>query len=416
MQDTVAHQPTSCIKPQEHKKSSLESIFAFTKENLIVKLGIFIVSIALASRYINNFDTTDEKIRAGIMALNFIGLLIAFVSLPKIDMGPFGVQLFFKIVQSAVFVYFVNLVFFILFDRETARYLLIAFDPKLQHPLEEKDYATDCRIYTPENPDSKFANVFGCMDMFISAHFIGWLVKSLIFRNNIMCWTMSIGFEIYELSFRHWLPNFTECWWDLLLLDLLGCNLAGILFGNFIQKRFNMEKFHWFFEPNEKSEKLSYPGRFWYSLTDVDSYIASKKWHFLASPQNFLTTIFVIWQASIIELSYFFNKKQLNIPPSHILMKLRTFPIGFYSIVVLYQLYYYTRNKNPDKKIPFDLCLAQFIIVAEAMAFVKSFKAEIYIANTPLHIRMFWSAIGLLLFMGFSYSCYNQKKKLSHSN
>ena len=33
-------------------------------------------------------------------------------------------------------------------------------------------------------------------------------------RNHVMLWTLSIGFELMELTFQHLLPNFNECWWD----------------------------------------------------------------------------------------------------------------------------------------------------------------------------------------------------------
>lgn len=70
------------------------------------------------------------------------------------------------------------------------------------------------------------------------AHLIGWIFKTIIFRNNLITWTMSFAFEFYELSFRHWIPNFYECWWDHILLDLFGCNLLGIIIGNYILKKF----------------------------------------------------------------------------------------------------------------------------------------------------------------------------------
>jgi len=33
-------------------------------------------------------------------------------------------------------------------------------------------------------------------------------------RNPVMLWTLSVGFELMELTFQHLLPNFNECWWD----------------------------------------------------------------------------------------------------------------------------------------------------------------------------------------------------------
>lgn len=51
------------------------------------------------------------------------------------------------------------------------------------------------------------------------------------------------------------MPNFHECWWDHLLLDLFGCNLLGIILGHWFIKKTGMKKYHWFFEPTEESEK-----------------------------------------------------------------------------------------------------------------------------------------------------------------
>lgn len=94
--------------------------------------------------------------------------------------------------------------------------------------------------------------------MYVLTHFFGWLVKTIIFRNNILLWVSSVFFEILEISLAHILPNFHECWWDHLLLDLFGCNLLGILIGMFIIKAFKLRKHHWLFEPTEESEKLPY--------------------------------------------------------------------------------------------------------------------------------------------------------------
>lgn len=113
----------------------------------------------------------------------------------------------------------------------------------------------DCRVYVPDNPDSSFPNIKSAMDIYVVAHLFGWMAKTLIYRNNIIIWTMSIGFEILELSLNQFIPNFHECWWDSLLLDLFGCNLLGIILGNFIIDKFNMRKFHWLHEPEENEPK-----------------------------------------------------------------------------------------------------------------------------------------------------------------
>jgi hypothetical protein len=31
---------------------------------------------------------------------------------------------------------------------------------------------------------------------------------------------------------QHWMPNFAECWWDHVILDVLLCNALGIFLGH----------------------------------------------------------------------------------------------------------------------------------------------------------------------------------------
>lgn len=40
------------------------------------------------------------------------------------------------------------------------------------------------------------------MDIYVIAHLFGWMAKTLMFRNNILIWVMSVGFEVLELSLK----------------------------------------------------------------------------------------------------------------------------------------------------------------------------------------------------------------------
>uniref|UniRef100_A0A0E0N0U9 CDP-diacylglycerol--serine O-phosphatidyltransferase n=1 Tax=Oryza rufipogon TaxID=4529 RepID=A0A0E0N0U9_ORYRU len=51
-------------------------------------------------------------------------------------------------------------------------------------------------------------------DEFVIAHVLGWWGKAVMIRNQLLLWVLSVGFELMELTFRHMLPNFNECWWD----------------------------------------------------------------------------------------------------------------------------------------------------------------------------------------------------------
>ena len=48
-----------------------------------------------------------------------------------------------------------------------------------------------------------------------------------------------------EFSLRNVLNNFKECWWDHLVVDILGCNLLGIIVGFYVIDYFKLERYRW---------------------------------------------------------------------------------------------------------------------------------------------------------------------------
>ena len=76
-----------------------------------------------------------------------------------------------------------------------------------------------------------FSNLVSAVDVFVIAHFLGWIAKALLFRDWVTLIVLSVGFEVIESTFQHILPNYNECWWDHLILDIFGCNAAGMCVG-----------------------------------------------------------------------------------------------------------------------------------------------------------------------------------------
>lgn len=64
-------------------------------------------------------------------------------------------------------------------------------------------------------------------DLFVVAHFLGSLVKTLILRDWKLALALLLVWEVMEYSFQHLLPNFAECWWDHWILGTvrlrIGC-------------------------------------------------------------------------------------------------------------------------------------------------------------------------------------------------
>ncbi|KAJ6689619.1 hypothetical protein OIU85_005977 [Salix viminalis] len=133
-----------------------------------------------------------------------------------------------RLVHGLAIVYLVALTFLLFQKRDDARQFMKFLHPDLGVELPERSYGADCRFYVPDNPTSRFKNVWDTLfDEFVLAHIFGWWGKAILIRNQPLLWVLSIGFELMEFTFRHMLPNFNECWWDSIVLDILICNWFG---------------------------------------------------------------------------------------------------------------------------------------------------------------------------------------------
>nr|XP_018677308.1 PREDICTED: CDP-diacylglycerol--serine O-phosphatidyltransferase 1-like isoform X2 [Musa acuminata subsp. malaccensis] len=151
-----------------------------------------------------------------------------------------------RMVHGMAVVYLVALTFLLFQNRDDAREFMKFLHSDLGVELPERSYGTDCRIYVPENPESRFNNVYDTLfDEFVPAHIFGWWGKAIMIRNQPLLWVLSIGFETMELTFRHMLPNFNECWWDSIILDIIICNWFGIWAGMRTVRYFDGKTYEW---------------------------------------------------------------------------------------------------------------------------------------------------------------------------
>ncbi|XP_022727143.1 CDP-diacylglycerol--serine O-phosphatidyltransferase 1 isoform X2 [Durio zibethinus] len=151
-----------------------------------------------------------------------------------------------RLVHGMAVVYLVALTFLLFQKRDDARQFMKFLHPDLGVELPERSYGADCRIYIPENPSSRFKNVYETLfDEFVLAHIFGWWGKAILIRNQPLLWVLSIGFELMEFTFRHMLPNFNECWWDSIILDILMCNWFGIWAGMHTVRYFDGRTYEW---------------------------------------------------------------------------------------------------------------------------------------------------------------------------
>ena len=319
---------------------------------------------------------------------------------------------FWRVVKGLAVVYLVFLVWLLFQNSHDARQIWTFYDPKLGVPLPERDYAADCRIYTPESNVSKFENVRNTVyDEFMVAHVVGWFAKSFLFHDIYICWTWSILFEFCELSLAHILPNFRECWWDQLILDVLLCNAVGIFLGHLVMYYFEMRTFNWAGISENKNAPIVVRALSPYNWTRF-------KWKILSTPRRFFSIVFLIFLAAVIELNCFFLKYVLWHPAAHMLVFWRLVILWLFCLPALREYYQWVADPDCHKLGPMAW-ISIAILGVEILVWVKN-SQEMFAAAGPTPPLVIWSwsiaAIGILVFTGVYFYIWkpiSRQKKLS---
>ncbi|GAB1298319.1 Phosphatidylserine synthase 1 [Apodemus speciosus] len=250
----------------------------FYRPHTITLLSFTIISLMyFAFTRVSLEDSVPEdNIWRGILSVVFFFLIISVLAFPN---GPFTRPhpALWRMVFGLSVLYFLFLVFLLFLNFEQVKSLMYWLDPNLRYatreadimdkflswppthyvtkdglevvilllppnyydvPLGSTEYAVNCHVITWERIISHF-------DIFAFGHFWGWAMKALLIRSYGLCWTISITWELTELFFMHLLPNFAECWWDQVILDILLCNGGGIWLGMVVCRFLEMRTYHW---------------------------------------------------------------------------------------------------------------------------------------------------------------------------
>ncbi len=293
--------------------------------------------------------------------------------------------------------YAVGLVFLVFQKVDDVRHMLSYWDPSLGVPLVERSYATECAVYTPNDPVSNFRNIYdalfdgeGFFDVFIICHVLGWFCKMLMIRDLRLTIVASFLFEIYELSFMHMLPNFRECWWDSLILDIVVCNGLGIVCGYYWLKFWKCADYNF--------------------LGDVDVMSGGRvvrRWKPLVSFKYFVAPLVVLVSLAAIELNAFFLKFILWVPPPHHLNLARVVFWWLLGCAGTRELYFKVQTDGP-----LGMMIA-LIFVNAALELLICFRmgAGMFPVAAPAYVKWPWFAAltGLVLFALIYYPMRSTK-------
>lgn len=200
-----------------------------------------------------------------------------------------------------------------------------------------------------------------------------------------------------ELTFRHMLPNFNECWWDSIILDILICNWFGIWAGMHTVRYFDGKTYEWVGisrQPNIIGRVKRTLGQFTPARWDKD------EWRPLLGPWRFVQVVSLCIVFLTVELNTFFLKFCLWIPPRNPVIIYRLILWWLIAIPTIREYNSYLQDLKPVKKVGAFCWLSLAICIVELLICIK-FGHGLYPKSMPIWLVVFWTstAVALMIFL-----------------
>merc|ERR1739838_662276 len=280
-------------------------------------------------------SVVEMNLWSGCIAVVFFYSIVSVLAFPN---GPFTRPhpAIWRVVFGISVMYFLFMVFLAFLNMQQVRMVLEWLDPSVKDAKREVDmvesYAVNCS-------DITFERLYASLDIFAFAHFSGWAMKACMLRSYSMCWSLSILWEMTELFFMHLLPNFQECWWDQIILDVLLCNGFGIFVGIQFCRYLEMREYRWesIKDINGATGKIrravmQFTPQSWSSIRWFDPN---------SNVMRIVGVFILLLMFGLMELNTFFLKHFLRYPAKHIFCYGRILLVGLISCPALRQYYVY---------------------------------------------------------------------------
>ncbi|CDO66447.1 phosphatidylserine synthase, putative [Plasmodium reichenowi] len=322
------------------------------------------------------------------LVMSLFNLITLYCVMQKYAKTP-KISILTKILNYLILIYYVIIMFLHFFSTSEVRTVLRFLNKNIEFHSVEKSYMENCNT---------LANISDKIDWFVCAHLWGWFAKGIIIRNFFILNINSVIFELIELRFQHILPNFYECWWDHIFLDVLSCNLIGIIASILFMKYFNIQLYDWKIpdkiKPNKKN--IIFP--------TVDKLCRKV----FTNSSTLLLLIFVSFIINIIDLNIFFLKAEIQLHHSNLIVITRTFAIGFISGKACKEFYRSLKDGMTPKRafyifIEIIILSLEFLLAIRWKDTLVSDKSDLTAINMVwLFITSTLSSILLLLYVNES--------------
>jgi hypothetical protein len=309
--------------------------FLYQRHSILAYIA-FVAVVTYAALFRDSSQYSDvDNIKLGIIVSCIVICIIGMLVFPS---GPFvrPHPVFWRLVFAMSMLYLTGLILILFMSLDQARFFMTYIDSRLNKQLPEKSYGENCEFTVD--------NLLGAMDRFVIAHFLGWVVQSMLIRHRLACWTVSIMWELIEISLKHQLPNFAECWWDQWILDVMLCNGIGIEVGYQLCNYLEVQEYKWsnlFTIPTFSGKAKRVVAQF----TSPESW-TKVRWETTTSIKRFFAMQVILIAMMVTHLNAFYLKYLLWVPAENDLNVIRLFILTVIMCPTIRQVYLYV--DRPD--------------------------------------------------------------------
>lgn len=231
----------------------------------------------------------------------------------------------------------------------------------------------------------------------------------MIIRDTKLAWIASGSFELIEISYRHWLENFWECWWDHMFLDLFGCNMLGIILGALTIKYIGVSRINWVYS-KPRGTVSSDDSFLQKTLGKLKPEVyTTYNWQMFDSLKRYLQVCFYIFFLLSVDTLNFFMKYVLWVAADSDLLKCRVAIWGFTGIVTSREYFEYINDPNSKRVGPF-FWLSCYTLFVEYSIWFK-FRRGIFDAPTPWYVQLIIAVYFSCFALGGLYAWNNGLNK-----
>eukprot|EP00796_Vickermania_ingenoplastis_P009029 gene9029-6331_t len=346
-------------------------------------------------------DVADAQLRLGLLAAIVTMITIGGVYFPSTLLTRPHPAIWRMMLAMGI-MYNLLLVFLLFQCDKMPAAIVRWYDPSVPDHLPERTYAEDCRVYTE---DSWF-HFGGSLDVFVAAHLFGYVFKTLILRDWRLVTCVSLGFEIVEITFQHILPNFKECWWDHLLLDVLLCNGGGTLIGVLLLKWARAKEYRFIQKDREDGVKPSVgvqSGKHRSRRGGIISKVVNQffpehvelyQWNVFQSPKRFMSVSILLALVLIHDMNTFTSKAMLQLEPEHHLVTVRMCLWACLAVPAVREYYEFINNPKATT-LGTTACVTILGMTVECLLLGRMIHHGGYFMEPemPLHVAIPWMLV-----------------------